>query len=152
MDFEGAVGVIDDVEAEPTTSGPEEPALSSAARMLEVAAATAERLVNDAQGEAEALVSAARDRAEALSEAGRHEADQLAAELARAREEQATELDRARATALAGLGEEQAHLEARIATLRDTENHYRSELRDHLTRQLSLLDATRPDPPASVAD
>lgn len=124
---------------------------SAAARMLELAAVTADRLVADAGAEAESLVTVAQARADAILEATRKEADQVAAELARTKDEQAAELARDRATAVAELGDEKAALEAQIAALRQMESHHRSQMRQHLTEQLSMLDATPPEPPADFA-
>jgi cell division septum initiation protein DivIVA len=143
---------LDDVD-----TGPSEPIMvqesptGTAARMLELAAVTADRLVADAETEVEALVATARAKADAILATSRTEARQVAAELARRKEEQTAELDRERAMAMAGLAEEKAALEARIAVLRQMQNDHRSTMRDHLTEQLSLLDATMPEPPAAVA-
>lgn len=144
--------LVGDAATEPTEliTGHRTPA-SAAARMLELAAVTADTLVTDARIEAESLVTVAQTRAGAILEDSRTEADQVAAELARTKEEQAAELDRERATARAELGEEKAALEAQIATLRDMERHHRSQMRQHLTEQLSMLDATLPEPPADFA-
>ncbi len=141
-----------DVEAESTGSirAPETPT-GTAGRMLELAGITADRLVTDAQTEAESLVSVAQARADAIMEATRAEANQVAAELARTREEQAAELDRERATKLAELRDEKAALETQIATLRQMESHHRSHLRQHVAEQLSILEATLPEPPAVYA-
>jgi len=94
------------------------------------------------------LVTSAEAKADAILEVSRNQADQAAADLARAKEEQAAELDRERDTTLAELSDEKTALEAQIATLRQMEGHHRSQLRHHLTEQLSLLDAPRPEPPA----
>ncbi len=56
----------------------------------------------------------------------RTEADRVAAELVRDKKEQAAELDRERATALAGLADEKAALEASIARLRQVQSDHRS--------------------------
>jgi cell division septum initiation protein DivIVA len=96
---------------------------TSAARVLELAAVTADQLVADAESEAASLVATA----------------------------QAT-LERERATALAGLADEKAALEAQIASLRQLQSNHRSQMQQHLTKQLSLLDAVMPEPPATVAD
>jgi cell division septum initiation protein DivIVA len=143
------VGDVDTEPTEPITV--EETPTSAAARMLELAAVTADRLVTDAETEAESLVTVAQARADAILEASRNEADQVAAELARTKEEQAAELDRERATALAGLSDEKAALEAQIATLRQVESDHRSQMRHHITEQLSALDATLPEQPAVFA-
>jgi cell division septum initiation protein DivIVA len=148
---EDGPGRADDAETEP--SGPitvQESPTSAAARMLELAAGTADQLVADAQLEAESLVTTARARADAILEAGRTQAHKVAAELTRSKEEQTAELDRERATAMAGLADEQAALEARIATLLQVQSDHRSQMRDHLTEQLSLLDATMPEPPTPL--
>lgn len=125
---------------------------SAAARMLELAAVTADRLVADAQAEADSLVSAAQARAHEINASSRDEADRVAAELARSRAEQVADLDRARDSALTGLAEERAALEAQVDTLRQMERDHRSQLRLHLTEQLSMLDATVAPPLAAVAD
>jgi cell division septum initiation protein DivIVA len=144
--------LVGDVDTEPTELiTVQETPTSAAARMLELAAVTADRLVTDAETEAGSLVTDARARADAILEASRNEADQVAAELASTKEEQAAELDRERATALAELNDERAALEAEIATLRQMESHHRSQMRHHLTEQLSMLDATLPEPPAVFA-
>jgi cell division septum initiation protein DivIVA len=144
--------LIGDVDTEPT--GPitvQETPLSAAGRMLELAATTADQLVTDAKAEAASLVTLAQARADELGETSRNEAHQAAAELARTKAEQATALDSERATALAGLADEKAALEAQIATLRQMESDHRSQMRHHLTEQLSLLDTNLPEPPAVVA-
>jgi cell division septum initiation protein DivIVA len=131
---------VDDVTIEPRTpitvletpTGP-------AARVLEVAAVTADRLVSDAEMEAESLVTTAQAKADAIVQAGRDEADQVAAQL-----------NRDRATAMTHLAEEKAAVEARIAVLRQMESDHFNQMRHHLTEQLSLLDATLPEPPAAV--
>lgn len=136
-------------QVEPTAV-PEAPT-SAAARMLELAAVTADRLVADAEAEAESLVTTARARADVILQTGRNEAEQVAAELARTKAEQTAELDRERARALAGLAEGKAALEEQVAALRQMESDHRSQLRLHLTEQLSMLDATEPEP-AVAAD
>jgi cell division septum initiation protein DivIVA len=141
------VGDVDTESADPITL--QETPTSAAARMLELAGVTADRLVIEAEAEAESLVTGAQARAGAILEAGRNEAIQVAAEFARTKEEQAAELDRERATALAELRDEKAALEAQIATLRQVESDHRNLMRHHLTEQLSMLDETLPDPPAS---
>jgi cell division septum initiation protein DivIVA len=123
---------------------------TSPARLLEVAAMTADKLVADAKTEAESLVSAARAEADAIAAASRTEAQQTAAELARAKEQQTADLSRERATALAGLAAEKASLEEQITTLRRLQSDHREEMRDHLKKQLSLLDATTPVRPSDV--
>ena len=136
VDDENApAGDFDTEPTEPDTV--QETPTSVAARMLELAAVTADRLVTDAETEAESLVTVAQARADAILEASRNEAGQVAAELARTKEEQAAELDRERATALAELADEKAALEAQIATLRQMESDHRSQMRHHLTEQLS---------------
>ena len=146
-------GRVDHVDTEPTDpTNVQESPTSAAARMLELAAATADRLVADAETEAESLVTTARATADAILETSRTEALQVAAQLARSRAEQVAELDRERATALAGLADEKAALEARIATLRRMQSDHRSQIRDHLTEQLSLLDTAIPEPPPTVTD
>jgi cell division septum initiation protein DivIVA len=142
---------VDDVAIEPhspTTDG--ETPTSAAARMLELAAVTADRLVSDAEMEAKSVVTTAQARADAIVEASRDEADQVAAELARSKEEQATELNRERETAMTALTEEKAAIEAQIAMLRQMESDHFSQMRHHLTEQLSLLDATQSEPPDPV--
>lgn len=124
----------------------EESPTGAAARMLELAAVTADRLVADARTEAESLVAEAATRAEALAEASRDEAARAAADLARTRDEQTAELDHERSTALAGLADEKAALEAQIARLRQLDSDYHSQMRRQLTEQLSLLDTIRPEP------
>jgi vacuolar-type H+-ATPase subunit H len=148
-DGNALVGEVNTEPTEPITV--QETPTSAAARMLELAVVTADRLVTDAEEEAESLVTDAQARADAILEASRNEADQVAAELARTKEEQAAELDRERVTALAGLSDEKAALEAQIATLRQMDSDHRSQMRHHLTEQLSLLDATLPEPPAVFA-
>jgi vacuolar-type H+-ATPase subunit H len=142
---------VDDVDTEQTDpiTAPES-STSAAARMLELAAVTADRLVVNAETEAESLVTAARASADAILESSRTEAQRVAAELARSKEQQTADLDRERATALAGLADEKAALEARNATLRQMQIDHRRQMRDHLTKQLSLLDATLPEAPAAV--
>ena len=100
--------------------------------------------------ESESLVTDARARADAILESSRKEARRVAAELARSKEQQTAELDRERTTALAGLAEEKAALEARNATLRQMQSDHRRQMRDHLTDQLSLLDATVPEAPTAI--
>jgi cell division septum initiation protein DivIVA len=142
---------VDDVDTEQTDPiTVHESSTSAAARMLELAAVTADRLVVDAETEAESLVTAARASADAILESSRTEARRGAAELARSKEQQTAELDRERATALAGLAEEKAALEARNATLRQMQSDHRRQMRDHLTDQLSLLDATVPEAPTAI--
>lgn len=143
------VGDVDAEQTDPITV--QESSTTAAARMLELAAVTADRLVVDAEKEAESLVTAARASADAILESSRAEAHRVAAELVRIKEQQTAELDRERATALAGLADEKAALEARNATLRQMQSDHRRQMRDHLTEQLSLLDATVPEPPAAVA-
>jgi len=143
------VGDVDTEPTEPITV--QETPTSASARMLELAAVTADRLVTDAETEAQSLVTVAQGSADAIQEASRIEANQVAAELARTKEEQVAELDRERATALAELSEEKAALEAHIATLRQMEGDHRSQMRHHLTEQLSMLDATLPQPSAGFA-
>ena len=111
---------------------------SAAARMLELAAVTADRLVSDAEMEAKSVVTTAQARADAIVEASRDEADQVAAELARSKEEQAAELNRERVTAMTALTEEKAAIEAQIARLRQMESDHFSQMRHHLTEQLSI--------------
>jgi len=150
MSFETALG--ESATQTPTeTSEVQETPTSAAARMLELAAVTADRLVTDAEREAESLVASAQAKAEAITEASREEADQVAADLARTREQQAAELDRERTTALAGLADEKAALEERVASLRQLESDHRNQMRHHLTEHLSLLDTTLPEPPAAIA-
>ena len=148
---EAGLVLVEDVAAEPTGATLQEPPVTVAARMLELAAVTADRLVSDARTEADSLVSEAQAHADAIAVAGRDEAERVAAELARTREEQVAELDRERATALAGLAEEQAALEAQIATLRATESDQRNRMRQHLTQHLSMLETTEPEAPAAIA-
>lgn len=143
---------VDAVATDPTEPAlVQESPMSAAARMLELAASTADQLVADSQLEAESLVTTAQAKADAILEASRKEADQVAAELTRNKEEQIATLDRERATALTGLAEEKASLEAQIATLGQLQSDHRDQMRQHLTEQLSLLDATVPDSLASVA-
>lgn len=141
-DGNGPSGVVDTKPTGPIT-GHETPT-SAVARMLELAGVTAERLVTDAETEAESLVGAAQARADAILEASRNEANRVAAELARTKEEQTVALDRERATALAELADEKASLEAQVVTLRQ----HRSQMRQLLTEQLSMLDAPLPESPA----
>jgi cell division septum initiation protein DivIVA len=140
---------VDNGQTDPITV--QESSTSAAARMLELAAVTADRLVVDAETEAESLVTAARASADAILESSRAEAHQVAAELARSKEQQTADLARERAVALAELAAEKAALEARNARLRQMQSDHRRQMRDHLTEQLSLLDATMPEPPAPVA-
>jgi len=155
LSFEQALGgntLVGDVDTEPT--GPitvQETTMSAAVRMLELAAITADQLVTDAKAEVASLVTLAQARADVIGETSRNEADRVAAELARAKDEQAAALDCERATALAGLADEKAALEAQIATLRQMEIDHRGQMRHHLTEQLSLLDTNLPEPPAVVA-
>ena len=144
---------VDDVGIEPHApiTATETPT-GAAARMLELAAVTAERLVSDAEIEAKSVVTTAQATADSIVAASRDEADQVAAELARSKEEQAAELNRERVTAMTALTEEKAAVEAQIAMLRQMESDHFSQMRHHLTEQLSLLDATLPDPPAPDAD
>jgi cell division septum initiation protein DivIVA len=142
---------VDDVDTEQTDPiMVQESSTSAAARMLELAAVTADRLVVNAETEAESLVTAARASADAILESSRAEAHRVAAELARSKEQQTAEHDRERATALAGLADAKAALEARNAPLRQMQSDHRRQMRDHLTKQLSLLDATVPETPAAV--
>jgi vacuolar-type H+-ATPase subunit H len=129
------VGEVDAESADPITV--RETPTSAAARMLELAGVTADRLVIEAEAEAEALVTGAQARADAILEASRNEARQVAAELARER-----------GTALAELRDEKSALEAQNAKLRQVASDHRTLMRHHLTEQLSMLDATLPDPPA----
>jgi cell division septum initiation protein DivIVA len=141
---------VDDVDSqatEPITA--QESPMIAAARVLELAAVTADGLVADARAEAESLVTTARARADALGEASRTEAQEVAAELARNKQEQTAELERERAGAMAGLADEKAALEAQIATLRQLQRDHHSQMRQHLTEQLSVLDATVPETPAA---
>jgi cell division septum initiation protein DivIVA len=124
---------------------------TAAARMLELAAITADRLVTDAQTEAESLVSSARATADAISESSHSEARRVAAQLSRSRDELAAELDRERVTALAGLADEKAALEEQIARLHELQTDYRSTMRQHLDKQLSLLDSLAAEAPAAIA-
>jgi cell division septum initiation protein DivIVA len=141
---------IDDATAQPA-----EPAVPTAVqdsstsprRLLELAAVTADRLVADAHTEAESVVSSARAEADAILAASRTGADRIATEIARTRDEQTAELARERARALAGLVEEKTALEEQIARLRQLQSDHRRQLRDHLSEQLSLLDAAVPEPP-----
>ena len=151
---------VDDVEtpsAEPITDQTTEPVpdqespTTAAARVLELAAVTADRLVADAETEDESLVTTARESADAIGEASRTEAQEAAAELARTKEQQTAQLEQERTTALSGLADEKAALEAQIATLRQIQSDHRSQLRDHLNEQLSLLAAAVPELPAAVA-
>lgn len=140
----------------PTTDPPgrntrQEAPADAPARMLELAATTADQLVAGAQTEAESLVATAQAKADAILGASHHEAGRVAAELSRTRHEQHAELERERATALAGLADERAALEAQIAALRQMQSDHRNEMRRHLTQQLTLLDATMPEPPPGVA-
>lgn len=123
----------------------------AAARVLELAAGTADQLVADAKAEAASLVSTAQAEADAILEASRTEANQAAAELARTKVEQTAELDLERVMTLSGLADEKAALEAQIATLRQLQSDHRTQLHDHLTEQLSLLEAAVPDLPTAVA-
>lgn len=126
---------------------------TSAARILEIAGVTADQLLGDARAEAESLVAAARAEADAIHTDSHAEAHQAAADLARRTQEQTDELDRERTAALAGLAEEKADLEDRIAALRQLQSDHQSQMRHHLAEQLSLLDATLPAPGvASPAD
>jgi F0F1-type ATP synthase membrane subunit b/b' len=143
-DGNALVGNVDTEPADPITV--QEPPASAAARMLELAGVTADRLVIEAEAEAASLVTGAQTKAGAILEASRNEAILAAAELARSKEEQAAELDRERATALGDLRDEKAALEEQIAKLRQAESDHRSLMRHHLTEQLSMLDASLPDP------
>jgi len=145
----GDVGDVVTEPIEPTTV--EESPTDPAARMLELAAGTADQLVADARSEAESLVATAQAEADTILEASRTEADRVAAELVRHKKEQAAELDRERVTTLTGLADEKAALEASIARLRQVQSDHRSQMRQHLTEQLSLLDATLPEPTTAVA-
>lgn len=145
---------VDDVDAdqtEPPVTVQESP-MSAGSRILELAAVTAERLVADAHTEAESLVTTAQAKADAILAASSADAREIAAKLVRSKDEQTAELDRERVTALAGLADEKAALEAQIATLRQVQTDHRTQLRAHLTEQLSLLDATVPEPPADPTD
>jgi cell division septum initiation protein DivIVA len=125
LSFENAPDTTSDTVAPtPDADGtaPEDRSPTSAARVLELAAVTAEKLVADARSEAESLAAAA------------HES-----------------LERERTAALAGLADERAALEAQIASLRQLQTNHRSQMQQHLTKQLSLLDAVMPEPPASVS-
>lgn len=123
---------------------------TSAARVLELAAIAADQLVADAEKEAASMVATARAEADSILETSRKDAQQAAGEMVRRKEQQAAELDQERATTLAGLADEKLVLEARIATLRQTQDDHRSQMRQHLTEQLALLDASLPDAPAPV--
>jgi hypothetical protein len=50
--------------------------------------------------------------------------------------------------ALAELADEKAGLEAQIAALRQLQDEHRTQMRQHLSEQLSLLDAALPEAPA----
>jgi cell division septum initiation protein DivIVA len=141
---------VDDtaVEAEPLI---DEDDRARAARTLELAAVTADRLVADAEAEAASLVATARAEADVVLETSREESRQAAAALARTKADQIAELDRERDTALTGISAEKVALEAQVATLRQLQSDHRSLMRQHLTEQLSLLDAAVPEPPAAVA-
>jgi cell division septum initiation protein DivIVA len=145
---------VHDVDAEQTEVPVtvQESPMSGGARILELAATTAERLVADAHAEAESLITTAQTKADAILDASHADAREIAATLARSKEEQTVELERERVTALAGLADEKAALEAQIATLRQLQSDHRSQMRDHLTNQLSQLDAAVPEPPADVND
>jgi len=52
---------------------------------------------------------------------------------------------------LAELADQKAALEAQIATLRQLQTDHRTQLRDHLREQLSLLDAAVPELPTAFA-
>lgn len=140
-------GPVDGATTAPATDHQSQ---TSAPRMLELAAVTADRLVADARSEAAGLVSNARAEAEAILGASRTEADRVTAELTRTRAAQTAELDRERATAMGALAADKAGLEAQIATLRQLQSDHRRQLRDHLTRQLSLLDKAVPKPPTDA--
>jgi cell division septum initiation protein DivIVA len=139
---------VDELDVDPTEpTGPvlvQESPMSSAARMLELASITADQLVADAKAEAESLVTTAQAKADEILEASRSEADQVAAELTRNKDEQTATLDQERTTTLAGLAEEKAALEAQIASLGQQQSDHRSQMRQHLNEQLSLLDAAAP--------
>ena len=146
---------VDDVDA--TVEAPAEPESvtvdegpTSAARVLELAAIAADQLVADAEKEAASMVATARAEADSILETSRKDAQQAAGEMVRRKEQQAAELAQERATTLAGLADEKLALEARIATLRQTHDDHRSQMRHHLTEQLALLDATLPDTSAPV--
>ena len=143
--------LYDDAPLEPAPPVDDETPWTAAARMLDLATTTADQLVADAETQAESLVSTAQARADEILGASRNEADRVTAELERARAEQTADLDRERTSALTGLAEEKAALEEQIATLRAMEGDYREQMRHRLTEQLSLLDATLPEPPAAVA-
>jgi cell division septum initiation protein DivIVA len=147
---DGCAGVGDMETGQTDPIKVQESPTSAAARTLELAALTADRLMVDAETEAESMVTAARASAEAILESSRAEADRVAAELARLKEQQTAELDRERATTVAALADERAALEARNATLRQMQSELRRQMRDYLTEQLSLLDATVPEPRAAV--
>ena len=51
----------------------------------------------------------------------------------------------------AELAEQLAALEAQIVTLRNLECNHRSQMRDHLTHQLALLEGDVPELPTAVA-
>jgi vacuolar-type H+-ATPase subunit H len=146
---------VADVETDPAEpTGPvlvQESPMGSAARMLELASMTADQLVADARTEAESLVSTAQAKADEILETSRTEAQQVAAELTRTKDEQTATLEQERATTLAGLAEEKTALEAQIATLGQLRSDHRSQMRQHLNEQLSLLDAAAPVPTASDA-
>jgi cell division septum initiation protein DivIVA len=145
---------VDDVDAEQTEVPVtvQESPMSGGARILELAATTAERLVADAQAEADSLVTSAQAKADAILDASHADAREIAATLARSKAEQTAELDRERVTALAGLADEKAALEAQIATLHQVQSDHRSQMLDHLTKQLSLLDATAPESSDETVD
>lgn len=50
------------------------------------------------------------------------------------------------------LAEEKAGLEAQIEALRRQQDNHRTQLREHLAHQLSLLDTVQPEPPAGFTD
>jgi hypothetical protein len=97
------------------------------------------------------LVATAQAEADAIAEATRTEAEKAAAELTRNKQQQAAQLEEERTTALAELADQKAALEAQIATLRQLQTDHRTQLRDHLREQLSLLDAAVPELPTAFA-
>ena len=124
-----------------------------AARMLELAAGTADQLVADAQarGRVAGHHGTGRGRRDPGSQSHRGRPGRPPSWL-RDKKEQAAELARERVAALTGLADEKAALEASIARLRQVQSDHRSQMRQHLTEQLSLLDAALPEPPAGAAD
>ena len=101
---------------------------AATARLLELAADSADQLVAEAKAEAASLLADARAEAERES----------------------AELDRHRTAVLAELTDEQAALEAKIATLQQQEQEHRSFLRRHLADQLAQLEDAVPAPPLAV--